>query len=260
VTVIVLKCNAFRATDHQKSECKGYVMDVLFVPGLNCTGALFTPQVNALEPRFRCHIADHSVADSLEAIAADILTKAPAHFSLVGLSMGGYVAYEIIRQVPGRVLSLALLDTRAEPDTEEDASRRRQTIELARGGRFDRLHGILWPRLVHPARLADKKLEETVTGMMRDTGAERFIRQQTAVLNRIDYRPELAGIAIPSTIIVGAQDVITPPEHAKALNRAIKGSRYVEIDDCGHLSSLERPEVVNDALLRLLNENIASSH
>jgi pimeloyl-ACP methyl ester carboxylesterase len=233
---------------------KGEVMDVLFVPGLNCTGDLFAPQVRALEPRFPCHIADHGVADRLEAIAADILAKAPQLFALVGLSMGGYVAYEIIRQAPERVLALALLDTRAEPDNEEDAERRHRTIALARGGQFDQLHGILWPRLVHPARLADKSLEDTVIGMMRDTGAERFVRQQTAVLNRIDYRPALSSITVPSTIIVGAQDVITPPEHAKALNRAIKGSHYVEIDDCGHLSSLERPEAVTGILLQLLNE------
>jgi pimeloyl-ACP methyl ester carboxylesterase len=233
---------------------KGEVMDVLFVPGLNCTGDLFAPQVRALEPRFPCHIADHGVADSLEAIAADILARAPQRFALVGLSMGGYVAYEIIRQAPERVLALALLDTRAEPDDEEDADRRHRTIALARGGQFDQLHGILWPRLVHPARLGEKSLEDTVIGMMRDTGAERFIRQQTAILNRIDYRIVLAEIAIPSMIIVGAQDVITPPLHAKALNRAIKGSRYVEIEECGHLSSLERPKTVINNLLHLLNE------
>jgi pimeloyl-ACP methyl ester carboxylesterase len=237
-----------------RSSKKDYVMDVLFVPGLNCTGALFAPQVTALEPRFSCFIADHGVADSLEAIAADILAKAPMRFALVGLSMGGYVAYEIMRQAPGRVLALALLDTRAEPDNEEDAERRHSTIALARDGHFDQLHGILWPRLVHSARLADKQLEEKVVGMMRETGAERFVRQQTAVLNRIDYRPTLSEISIPSTIIVGAQDVITPPVHAKALNSAIKRSRYVEIAECGHLSSLERPEAVTDILLNLLNE------
>jgi pimeloyl-ACP methyl ester carboxylesterase len=97
-----------------------------------------------------------------------------------------------------------------------------------------------------------------VIGMMRDTGAERFIRQQTAVLNRIDYRPLLPGIAISSTIIVGDQDLITPPEHAKDISQAIKGSRYFEIDDCGHLSSLERPEAVTGILLHMLNEVQAS--
>jgi pimeloyl-ACP methyl ester carboxylesterase len=229
-------------------------MDVVFVPGLNCTGALFSPQVKALAGRFSSHIADHGTADSLEAIAADILVSAPQRFALVGLSMGGYVAYEIIRQAPERVLALALLDTRAEPDSPEDAERRHRTIALARGGQFEQLHGILWPRLVHPARLADKQLEDIVIAMMRDTGAERFIRQQTAVLNRIDYRPGLSAIAIPATIIVGAQDVITPPEHAQALNRTIAGSRYVEIDECGHLSSLEKPEVVARILLDLFNE------
>jgi pimeloyl-ACP methyl ester carboxylesterase len=229
-------------------------MDVLFVPGLNCTSALFAPQVKALERRVHCHIADHGVADSLEAIAAAILEKAPPRFALVGLSMGGYVAYEIIRQAPDRVLALALLNTRAEPDSPEDAERRRHTIALAQGGQFEQLHGIFWPRLVHPARLVDKRLEAIVTGMMRDTGPERFIRQQTAVRNRIDYRPVLSGITVPTTIVVGSQDVITPPEHAKAIHQAINGSRYIEIDDCGHLSSLERPEAVTGFLLEILSE------
>jgi pimeloyl-ACP methyl ester carboxylesterase len=234
-------------------------MDVLFVPGLNCTQRLFLPQLDAFESRFACQVADHGVADTMEAIAADILGKAPSHFALVGLSMGGYVAYEIIRQAPDRVLALALLDTRAAPDTPEDAERRIRTIELAKNGHFDQLHGILWPRLVHPARVSEKPLEEIVVGMMRDTGAERFIRQQSAVLNRRDYRPVLNEIAVPTAVIVGREDVITPPEHAQYLHGAIKDSRYTEIADCGHLSSLERPEEVNTALLNVLNKISAVS-
>jgi pimeloyl-ACP methyl ester carboxylesterase len=230
------------------------MMDVLFVPGLNCTNRLFLPQIKALGSRFACQVADHGVADTLEAIAADVLAKAPSRFALVGLSMGGYVACEIIRQAPQRVLGLALLDTRAEPDTPEDAERRIRTIELAKNGHFDQLHGILWPRLVHPARVSEKPLEEIVVGMMRETGAERFIRQQTAVLNRRDYRLMLGEIAVPTSILVGREDVITPPAHAQFLHQAIKGSSYTEIAECGHLSSLERPEAVNAALFDVLNK------
>jgi pimeloyl-ACP methyl ester carboxylesterase len=229
-------------------------MDVLFVPGLNCTAALFAPQIAALKDRAHGHVADHGVADSLEAIAASILAKAPERFALVGLSMGGYVAYEILRQQPQRVVGLALLDTRAEPDTEEEAERRRRTIALARNGQFEQLHGILWPRLVHPDRLSDKPLESTVIGMMRDTGAVRFVRQQTAVLNRADYRPLLPSIAVPTLVVVGAADVITPPEHAAKLCKAIPHARYAEITGCGHLSSLEKPEIVTRELSRLLDE------
>jgi pimeloyl-ACP methyl ester carboxylesterase len=227
-------------------------MDVLFVPGLNCTAALFAPQIAALKDHAHCHVADHGVADSLEAIAASILAKAPERFVLVGLSMGGYVAYEILRQQPQRVIGLALLDTRAELDTPEEAERRRRTITLARNDQFEQLHGILWPRLVHPSRLIDKTLESIVVGMMRDTGSERFVRQQTAVLNRIDYRPLLSTIAVPTLVLVGEADVITPPEHAAKLCKAIPHARYVEIAECGHLSSLEKSEAVNQELSRLL--------
>jgi pimeloyl-ACP methyl ester carboxylesterase len=235
------------------------MMDVLFVPGLNCTGRLFRPQIDLLGSRFACHIADHGVADTMEAIAADILAKAPAKFALVGLSMGGYVAYEIIRQAPTRVEALMLLDTRAEPDTPEDAERRLRTIELAKNGHFDQLHSILWPRLVHPSRIGETALEQVVVGMMRETGAERFIRQQSAVLNRRDYRPVLKEIAVPAAVIVGRDDVITPPIHARFLNQAIVGSTYTEIPDCGHLSSLEKPDAVNEVLLDLL-QKVSSSN
>ncbi len=228
-------------------------MQILFIPGLNCTGELFAPQIAALSAQHECHVADHGVADAMEAIAASILAKAPERFALVGLSMGGYVAYEILRQAPERVQCLALLDTRAQPDSEEDAERRRQTIALAQSGQFDRLHPIFWQRLVHPARLSDAALEAIARRMVRETGPERFIRQQTAVLNRPDYRTGLAAIRVPTMVLVGREDVITPPEHAQALVGAIPGAQYVEVPDCGHLSTLERPEAVTAALSAFLD-------
>lgn len=227
-------------------------MQILLIPGLNCTAELYAPQIAALAQAHECHVADHGVADDMGAIAAAILAKAPDRFVLVGLSMGGYVAYEIMRQQPGRVEKLALLDTRAQPDSPEDAERRHQTIALAKDGKFERLHDIFWQRLVHPARLSDAVLEATSKRMMRDTGAERFIRQQTAVLNRPDYRTTLGDIRVPTMVLVGREDAITPPEHAKALVAAIPDSRYVEVQDCGHLSTLERPGAVNAALAAFL--------
>jgi pimeloyl-ACP methyl ester carboxylesterase len=229
-------------------------MDIVFVPGLNCNAQLFAPQVSALEKLARCHVADHSVADSMEAIAASVLASAPPKFVLTGLSMGGYVAYEILRQQPDRVTALCLLDTRASPDTPEDTERRRQTIDLARNGHFANIHPVLWPRLVHPARVTDSVLEGIVVGMMQETGAERFIRQQTAIIDRIDYWPSLGDIAVPTTVVVGAQDAITPPAMARSLHKAIRGSRYVEIPECGHLSSLERPDIVTQIIRDVLRE------
>jgi pimeloyl-ACP methyl ester carboxylesterase len=222
--------------------------DLVLVPGLNCTGALFAPQVTGLADMATCHVADHAGADRLEGIAAGILDAAPERFALAGLSMGGYVAFEIIRQAPDRVTRLCLLDTRAAMDGPEDAERRRQTIALAGSGRFASLHAVFWPRLVHPARAGDASIEGIVRTMMDDTGPERFIRQQTAILHRRDYAPVLDAIAVPTLIVVGAQDAITPPDASRDMQRRIAGSSLVEIADCGHLSTLERPDAVGEAM------------
>jgi pimeloyl-ACP methyl ester carboxylesterase len=223
--------------------------DIVFVPGLNCTAALFAPQVEAFAGLASCHVADHGTHDNLEAIAAEILAKAPPTFGLIGLSMGGYVAFEMIRQQPERITKLALLDTRASMDTPENREMRQKTIDLASRGHFEKLHDILWQRLVHAARLNDQTLQAIVVRMMHDTGAERFVRQQTAVMNRIDYAALLGTIKKPSLVVVGAQDVITPPEMGQELAHGIAGCGFVEIPDCGHLSTLERPAEVSRILL-----------
>jgi pimeloyl-ACP methyl ester carboxylesterase len=226
------------------------MQDLMLVPGLNCTGVLYAPQIAALAGMSRCHVADHGGASSLEEIAAQILAAAPLRFALAGLSMGGYVAFEIIRQAPERVTRLCLLDTRAAMDSAEETDRRRRTIELAEGGQFARLHDILWPKLVHPARHADRALEEIVLTMMRNTGPQRFVRQQTAVMNRRDYRSVLEAINVPTMIVVGAQDAITPPATARDMQELIAGSTLIELPECGHLSTLERPDNVS----RLMGE------
>ncbi|MGL4634700.1 MAG: alpha/beta fold hydrolase [Beijerinckiaceae bacterium] len=227
--------------------------DIVFIPGLNCTAALFAPQIKALSAHARCHVADHSTYDNLELIAGSILAKAPANFALVGLSMGGYVAFEMIRQQPHRISKVALLDTRATMDSPEAREMREKTIQLASTGQFEKLHGILWQRLVHPDRLTDSVLQEVVVQMMRDTGAERFVKQQTAVMNRIDYAAMLDMVRVPTLVVTGAQDVITPPEMGRELAAGIAGSQYVEIPDCGHLSTLEKPDKVTDILSKFLD-------
>lgn len=221
-------------------------LPVVFAPGLNCTPALFAGQVAALTGR-AIHYVDHTRDDSVEQIAARFLRHAPSRFALAGLSMGGYIAFEILRQAPERVDRLALLDTRASPDTPDDRQRRERLIQFAETGRFNEVHGVLWQRLVHPSRLSDKALEATVKGMMADTGAEAFVRQQRAVITRADYRADLAAITAPTLVLVGDQDQITPPEHAKAMADHIPGSTLTIVEACGHLSTLEQPATVNHA-------------
>jgi pimeloyl-ACP methyl ester carboxylesterase len=221
---------------------------LILVPGLNCTERLFEPQVAALSPDRPVIVADHRQDDSLPAIARRLLAGAPPRFALAGLSMGGYVALEVMRQAPERVTRLALLDTSARSDTAEARQNRIRQIELAQTGRFEDVHRFLWQRLVHPAARTDRRLEQVVIGMMKATGPETFIRQQRAIMERGDSRPILPGIEIPTLILVGEADEITPPAIAREMAEMIEWASLHVVKDAGHLSTLEQPRAVTEAL------------
>ena len=221
---------------------------LVLVPGLNCTEALFAPQREALGRSRQVIVADNRQGTTIAAIAERLLADAPPSFALGGLSLGGYVAFEVMRQAPERVTRLALLDTRASPDTEQDAEIRRMTLKFAERGHFDEVHSLLWHRLVDVGRVHDGALEALVRAMHDTTGPETFIRQQKAVLARPDYQPGLAAIACPTLVLVGEGDVVTPPFMSEDIADAISGARLVRVADCGHLSTLERPDAVNAAL------------
>lgn len=226
---------------------------LVLVPGLNCTADLFAPQAAALSDLADTTIADHASDDTVEEIARRLLAAAPPRFALAGLSMGGYVALEVMRQAPHRVQKLALLDTRASADMPEDTEIRMAAIKMAQTGRFDDIHGILWPRLVHLKRVGDKDLEAIVRSMADQTGPARFIRQQKAVIARPHFEPGLKAIRCPTLVLVGDQDAITPPFMSEDMAEAIPGAKLTVIADCGHLSTLERPEAVNAALVEWLS-------
>jgi pimeloyl-ACP methyl ester carboxylesterase len=221
---------------------------LVFIPGLACTSRLYEAQIEALSGSATIIVADHTRDDSINAIASRLLREAPERFSLAGLSMGGYVALEVVRQAPERVERLALLDTSARPDTPEASQDRERLISLAQAGRFQDIHAKLWPRLVHPDRQDDQDLQDLVFGMMRETGAEAYIRQQRAIMARSDSRPLLPGIEIPALVLVGEGDAITPPEIAREMAEMIEWASLVVIPDAGHLSTLEQPERVTHAL------------
>jgi len=221
---------------------------VVLVPGLLCTSALFGPQIGALRGRAGIMVADHTQAASMTLIAEGVLKAAPERFALVGLSMGGYVAFEVIRQAPERVLRLALLDTNARADRPEQTADRRRLIALAKAQGTRRVQEVLLPRLIHSDRLKDAALVASVLKMAEDTPLAAFERQQEAIIGRPDNRPLLARIRCSTLIIVGAEDQMTPVKVAQEMHNGIAGSRLEVIPDCGHLSTLERP----DAVCRLL--------
>ena len=222
--------------------------NLVLVPGLICTDALFAPQIDALSPYAEIMVADHRRHDSMAAIAAAILEKAPRFFALGGLSMGGYIAFEIMRQAPERVTKLALMDTSARPDTDEQRKRRAGLIDQADHGKFKGVTRGLLPLFIHEDRLHDAPLVETIMQMAKDTGREAFKRQQTAIMGRADSRPLLPSIQCPTVVVCGRQDALTPLALAQEMADGIPAARLEIVEDCGHLPTLERPEAVNAIL------------
>ena len=228
---------------------------LVLIPGLACTARLFEPQIAALSAGRTIVVADHTQDDSIAAIAARLLREVPGRFDLAGLSMGGYIAMEVMRQAPERVERLALLDTSARPDTTEASQDRKRLIALAEAGRFEEIHSALWPRLVHPDHRDDQALQDIMFGMMRATGVEAYIRQQRAIMARADSRPLLPGTEIPTLVLVGESDAITPPEIARETAEMIEWASLVVIPEAGHMSTLEQPERVTQALQLWLGQN-----
>lgn len=227
---------------------------LVLVPGLACTERLFEAQIAALSGSRNIVVADHTRDDSIPAIAGRLLDAAPERFALAGLSMGGYVAMEVMRQAPERVQRLALLDTTARPDTPEASRDRERLIAVAQAGRLDDIHSKLWQRQVHPDHWGDQDLQSIVLDMLRATGPEAYVRQQRAIMGRVDSRPLLPGIEIPTLILVGEGDAITPPEIAREMAEMIEWASLTVVPEAGHLSSLEQPERVAQALRLWLEE------
>ena len=224
-------------------------LPVVLVPGLNCSARLYAEQIPALWRFGPVMVADHTRDASIAAIAGQILANAPPFFALVGLSLGGYIAFEIMRQAPQRVARLALLDTSARPDTAELTVRRQAPMARVRAGKLIEVADESFVFFVHPDRYGDVALRAVVRAMAEETGAEAYLRQQQAIIGRPDSRPMLGAIQCPTVMLVGEQDRGTPPELAREIAAGIAGARLVVVPDCGHLSTLERPQAVTKALV-----------
>lgn len=222
---------------------------LILLPGMPLDAALWAHQTAHLADVAEPGVPDLSAWDSVGAMAQAVLDAAPARFALAGLSMGGYVAFEILRRAPERVERLALLNTSARPDSPEQTANRRDAVALARQGKYRQVMRAGLQRLVHPDRLGDTALVESVLAQMERIGVEGYAREQAAIMARPDSRPTLGAIACPTLVLCGREDALTPPDLHAEMAAGISGARLVLVEQCGHLSAMERPQAVT-ALLR----------
>ncbi len=222
---------------------------LVLVPGLLCDAELWAHQIGHIEDIADSVVGDTRHDDTIAGMAERILKAAPKTFALAGLSMGGYICFEIMRRAPERVTKLALLDTAAQPDDDERRQRRMELMKLAEIGEFKGVAPRLLPQFIHPDRLTDGTLTDTIMDMTQRVGRDAFLQQQQAIMGRADSRPTLATIAVPTLVLCGREDILTPVERHVEIAKGIAGARLCIVEDCGHMSTMERPQAVT-AMLR----------
>jgi pimeloyl-ACP methyl ester carboxylesterase len=227
-------------------------MPILLVPGLVSSPRIYAPVVPALWRFGPVTVANHIRDDNMALIARRILAEAPPRFALAGHSMGGYIAFEIMRQAPERVAKLALINTQARSDTPEATDRRRGMIARATGGEYRAVLDELFPGFVHPSRRDDASLRQLVYDMGDDVGPEAFVRQQMAVISRPDSRPILAAIKCPTLVLSGDEDNIIPNSLSVEMANNIHNAKLVILPNCGHLPQPEQPQATADVLVEWL--------
>ena len=224
----------------------------LLIPGSLCDESLWAPQVAALSDAAHARVCAWPAGlDSVPAMAEAILAGASASpFVLVGFSLGGFIALEMMRREPERILGLALLDTSARPD--DPANRPVRAANLARfvlepDAVLEQFAALLCgPETPAPVAAA-------VRGTIRRLGPARYPAEQHAIMTRPDARQTLGSIRCPTLVLCGTEDRATPPAVNREIAAGINGSRYVELAGVGHITTLSAPEAVSHAVGNLIS-------
>ena len=227
---------------------------LVLIPGMMCDARLYSPQIAALSGRRPLHLAPIADHDSVAALAADILARAPQDFALAGLSMGGIVAMEMLRQAPSRIDRLALLDTNPKAEVEAVRQGREPQIAKALAGTLD---SVMRDEM-KPNYLADGPNRTAILDLCMDMalglGPEVFARQSRALATRPDSQDTLRAWRGPTLILMGEEDRLCPRHRHDLMHKLIPGSRLAVIPGAGHLPTLEQPEQATAELIRWLED------
>ncbi|AXS42804.1 alpha/beta hydrolase [Breoghania sp. L-A4] len=223
-------------------------MTLVFIPGLLSDAVVWQHAADRLSRHLPVAIADVSAGDSITGMAETILGEHAGPLLVAGHSMGARVALEMYRLAPQRVRALALADTGIHPRQEGEEAKRQKVLDLARNEGMAALAAAWLPPMLDQTRLGDTELLETLTAMVLRADVAQHDRQIGALLNRPDAEAALSDVTCPVLLVVGRQDIWSPPaQHEDMLNR-LERARLEIIDDAGHFAPIERPEAVTAAL------------
>lgn len=224
-------------------------LPVVLASGQLLTEETWAPQRAAWRNR-EIHHADHTRDDTIAGMATRLLDAAPPRFALIAHAMGGFVAFDVMRRAPERVRCLALIATLASADGPAQTARRQGYIDLVEAGRFEQVIEERIPMLFPPAGRDDPTLLAIARRMAAATGADTFLRQQRAIMARIDSRPALPAITVPTLLIRGDADGITTPQQQAEMLAAIPAARFETLPGVGHLPTIEAPDATTALLTR----------
>ncbi len=222
---------------------------LLMIPGTLCDASLFQHQITGLQPIANCKVVSNSSSDNLQEVAAHILAETLGNFSVMGLSYGGIIAFEMWRQAPERINRLILMDTNHKKPSEKTRMMQQRFIGMSYLGEFREITThFLKDTLLHPDHAKELEMRETVLNMALNVGRDAFFNQVKAQLARPDSSEDLPNIKCPTLIIVGREDLVCPIELHEEMATLIPNATLKIIDNCGHLSTLEQPEKVNQII------------
>lgn len=225
---------------------------LVLIPGLLCNADLFAPQIQALAGEIDIIIADTTGMDSIEQMASKILDDVSGDMIVVGHSMGGYIAMEVARCAPERIIGLGLLSTSAGLDSAARTKSRKDMSRPSSIGTFKGVTPHLLPKLVAPHALKNKKITDKIMEMAADIGQENFILQQTAIMSRRDQRRNLRAYHRPSLVLCGLLDKVTPPKLSEEIDECLADSELVLLTGTAHLPTLEAPCKSSHAIRELI--------
>lgn len=215
---------------------------VVLLPALLCNAGLFLHQIKALQERFDFYVPDLSRDADIKSAARRILSTIPeGPFALAGISMGGYVAFELLRRAPERVSKLCLMDTNPLPETDASREKRKATMERARKEGLSAVVEACAVSVMTPEHAQDPLLRGMVEHMAETTGLQGFLNEQSVIMSRPDSRPLLSEIRCPATVLTGTRDALSTPAMMAETAKSIPNAVHVLIDDSGHFPPIENP-------------------
>ena len=225
---------------------------LIFIPCHMGTATVFRDQIRHFETCYKYHIADTFTHDSLSDMAQEALANTHGNIVPIGLSMGGYIALEMVKLAPQRISGLVIMDSNAHSESSERQSQRLAEKALLERGRYQGLTKAGARKMLSAQSFQNTALVSRVIAMAKEPGFAVYEAQQKAIIARPDHSDTLARLHCPALFMVGEEDKITPPTHHREMAKITPKSEYVEIAGAGHLITMEKPDVVNTHLDQFL--------